>query len=1037
MKPGIWIVSVVLILFSTQIPAQVLKKITFDQSSELPKNPRILRKNKDWSQGLGLRSDQNPGLSQSVLKLGPSKLMEALGKIRLVDRDTAGYPIRFETEMKALPRSVKERDLAISDFLKVNLGLTTESALAYKVVKEEQDELGVLHLQCQQTWNGIDVLDGEYLLHVYPDQKVYTHGKIQLPDASQAFTRIGNLNLVPIVQKFFKERSIAMTSADKRVGENGIYEEREFLWRNPADQSWIMIHLLGVQANPYENWELYVDVVKGTVVKSIRKICGLRHHHEAESCSISCSPQDAETATGRDLLDVNRAFGVWREGSTYYLMDAGKPMFNRSASRMPQEPVGVILTLDAQNTSPTRSNFRTNFITSSNNTWSSKAAVSAHFNANLAYQYYLNTFSRNSISGNGDNIVSVINVTEDNGQAMDNAFWNGKAMFYGNGNRAFTSLAKAVDVAGHELTHGVIQNTANLVYEDEPGAINESFADIFGVLIDRDDWLIGEEIVVRSFFRSGAMRSMSDPHNGGSSLNDNGWQPRHVSEQFRGSEDNGGVHINSGIPNYAFYLFVQRLRAVRSEEEAKKIAELVYYRALTRYLIRSSNFKDLRAAIERSCSDLYAGTPDVLPSAKAAFDMVGIQGSGTTTPPNRDIAPNPGKEFVVCTDQDRNGVYLSDLNTQPIVLSDRTILSKPSVTDDGTEIYYVGEDKRLYYLQYDDRRRTYTEFELDDNPIYRNVSISKDGRLLAILYGVEENKIHIYDFKDEVYKTYSLYNPTSSGGATQDVRYADQMDFDLSGQYLMYDAFNTLPGSNGTDIEYWDIGFLRVFNKSNGTFGDGKIDKLISSLPENASVGNPVFSKNSPDVLAFDYIESGFFQTSYALLGANLETNTISLIADNRDQLAYPSYSVKDNAILFDSEDNFGNQSLNVIPLASSKISESGSESVLLRGGRWGSWFALGVRKLVHSESLESLSEFSVNPNPFGSEFVLDMKSDVDQEIRLVISDPVGNIVKTEKLVIREGHNKKSIELQTLPAGLYLMTLLNQSGSVTVKIMKK
>jgi hypothetical protein len=417
--------------------------------------------------------------------------------------------------------------------------------------------------------------------------------------------------------------------------------------------------------------------------------------------------------------------------------------------------------------------------------------------------------------------------------------------------------------------------------------------------------------------------------------------------------------------------------------------------------------------------------------------MVGIQGAGTTTPPNRDIAPNPGKEFVVCTDQDRNGVYLYDFNSQPLTLSDRTIISKPSVTDDGTEIYYVGEDKRLYYLQYDDRSRSYTEFELDDNPVYRNVSISKDGRLLAILYGVEENKIYIYDFKDEVYKTYTLYNPTSSGGATQDVRYADQMDFDLSGQYLMYDAFNILPGTNGTDIEYWDIGFLRVFNKSNGSFGDGKIDKLISSLPENASVGNPVFSKNSPDVLAFDYIESGFFQTSYALLGANLETNTISLISDNRDQLAYPSYSVKDNAILFDSEDNLGRQALNVLPLASTKIASAGSESVLLRGGRWGSWFALGTRKLVNSESLESLSELSVNPNPFGAEFILDVKSEANQQLLMTIMDPLGNILKSEKLSLQEGHNKKTIDVQYLPSGFYLLTMQNSSGTETVKIVKR
>ena len=80
---------------------------------------------------------------------------------------------------------------------------------------------------------------------------------------------------------------------------------------------------------------------------------------------------------------------------------------------------------------------------------------------------------------------------------MDNAFWNGYEMFYGNGIEAFNSpLAKALDVAGHEMSHGVIQNTANLEYISQSGALNESFADIFGAMIDRDDWKMGEDELI-------------------------------------------------------------------------------------------------------------------------------------------------------------------------------------------------------------------------------------------------------------------------------------------------------------------------------------------------------------------------------------------------------------------------------------------------------------------------------------------------------------------------------------------------------------
>ena len=94
---------------------------------------------------------------------------------------------------------------------------------------------------------------------------------------------------------------------------------------------------------------------------------------------------------------------------------------------------------------------------------------------------------------------------------MDNAFWNGEFMGYGNGNQGFKPLAGALDVAGHEMTHGVIENTARLEYRNQSGALNESFADIFATLIDRDDWTLGEDVVKSNVFPSGALRSLENP----------------------------------------------------------------------------------------------------------------------------------------------------------------------------------------------------------------------------------------------------------------------------------------------------------------------------------------------------------------------------------------------------------------------------------------------------------------------------------------------------------------------------------------------
>src|SRR5690606_10558383 len=112
------------------------------------------------------------------------------------------------------------------------------------------------------------------------------------------------------------------------------------------------------------------------------------------------------------------------------------------------------------------SNFKYDHVTSSSNTWTnSPGGVSSHFNGGKAFEYFRIVHNRNSIDGNKGNIISFINVADEDGASMGNAFWNGAAMFYGNGDGAFFPLARGLDVAGHEMSHGVIQNTANLVYQ--------------------------------------------------------------------------------------------------------------------------------------------------------------------------------------------------------------------------------------------------------------------------------------------------------------------------------------------------------------------------------------------------------------------------------------------------------------------------------------------------------------------------------------------------------------------------------------------
>jgi bacillolysin len=186
-----------------------------------------------------------------------------------------------------------------------------------------------------------------------------------------------------------------------------------------------------------------------------------------------------------------------------------------------------------------------------------QAGVDAHYYANVVDDFYMDTFSRNSIDGLGMQIKSVVHY----GSRYCNAFWNGLYMTYGDGDgRTCLSLSGGLDVDGHELTHGVTEHTSALIYENQPGALNESFSDMMGNTIEfyadahgldpaaQPDWLIGEDVISSHSDPTPGFRNMADPAQDG--------DPDHMVELFTGTSDSGGVHTNSGIPNHVYYLTV-------------------------------------------------------------------------------------------------------------------------------------------------------------------------------------------------------------------------------------------------------------------------------------------------------------------------------------------------------------------------------------------------------------------------------------------------------------------------------------------------
>ena len=259
-----------------------------------------------------------------------------------------------------------------------------------------------------------------------------------------------------------------------------------------------------------------------------------------------------------------------------------------------------------------------------------KVAQAAHDGAGLVYDYYFKTFKRDSIDGQGMTMVSTVNYGSD-AEDAENAAWVGEysQMIYGDGGEIFKPLPYSLDVIGHEFTHGVIDSTSSLVYENQSGALNESYADVFGAMIDRANWTVGETVIKSPPYPTPYLRSLQDPNADGNydpkdplgSAGQPATMDQYANLPNSRRADNGGVHVNSGIPNYAHYLLAKAIGREKTEQIA--------YRVMTEYLSPDAKFLDAANASVRAAQDLFGQGAEVA-AVQQAFAQVGITAASAT-----------------------------------------------------------------------------------------------------------------------------------------------------------------------------------------------------------------------------------------------------------------------------------------------------------------------------------------------------------------------------------------------------------------------
>lgn len=485
-----------------------------------------------------------------------------------------------------------------ADAVKVTLSVLEDHKALFRMrdparelgaARTEVDELGMTHARFQQMVRGVPVAGAELMAHYD------AAGRLTSVDANY----VADLDGVDVNPVFGASDALSMVKADiltrSAVSEASLEAEEQKLVVYASNEHLTrptLAYQYKVRAMAAEEpaiWVVTVDAKTGDILHRYNNLQTIQ-------------------GQGNGVLGDMKQFEVSTGNGAFVMTDAANGVQIRTLTAAQQQVRGTSVTSQSQNSWDT-------------GVPGAGAAVDAHFNAAAVYKYYKEKHGRNAIDGAGGPLISTVHF----GQAYDNAAWDSTGMLYGDGGQMFRPLSVSIDVVGHEFTHGVIEKTSNLVYENQPGALNEAVADIFGAFIEHElkpdpvnNWKLGETVVKSG----GPLRDMKNP--GAVSQA----QPSHMSRFVNTQQDNGGVHINSGIINNAAYLMtVGGVNPVSKVEVAFGIgwekSEKLWYRANSKYFLQTTNFGQAAQGVLQAAKDIGL-TENETNIVECAFKATGI-----------------------------------------------------------------------------------------------------------------------------------------------------------------------------------------------------------------------------------------------------------------------------------------------------------------------------------------------------------------------------------------------------------------------------
>ncbi len=592
----------------------------------------------------------------------------------------AGVKVDQATE---LPRHLyfkQGAEISLNDFFP---GLRATFALSedhqFIELRRSESLAGKELIRFQQFYKGVPLADVQVIVHLKDGKVIGMNGTPR---------RASTLDVRPVLTE-----EEALASAVQAIGSD------KYMWEDPLNESFLKAEQKDPSASFLPKGELVISAGHNLPAPENLRLVYRFDVYSAEPFSYYRIDIDARNGeeVGRTTLlhtdDVPSSSLSLYNGTVDMIVDSLGP----NSYRMREEGRGGgVRTFDMQRSENYSQAVDFTSESSSFLTENDQAGVNAHWATEASYDYFLEHHNRDSYDNNGALLRSYVHFST----AYDNAFWDGSRMTFGDGS-TFSPLT-TLDVVAHELAHGVTQFSAGLVYANEYGALNESFSDIFGAAVEFDkigndaNWLIGEDMTASGL----GIRSMNNPNANGDpdTYMGSGWAP--LSNTPNGSNDQGGVHTNSGVQNHWFYLlsvggsgvndngFTFNVQALGIDQAAE-----IAYRNLTTYLTPLSEYEDARLGAMNSAIDLFGESSLQFQAVVDAWDAVGVEKPSLTAKLALDADT---LEYLTETN------FASDTSRIEIANYGLTLLTIDGVTISGSDFELINGNTFPVTLDYEE-----------------------------------------------------------------------------------------------------------------------------------------------------------------------------------------------------------------------------------------------------------------------------------------------------------------------------------------------